>query len=252
VPGTPCAPICACSPVVNASFWRDVLYCSCEHRSAVLCAARRRRRASLDARAGRAGRRARTLFGLAGRGAVTKVLATIALGAASLGLVTQPAPAWGTAAERTDPAVGAIGGALEAHGIAACEAPWDLKQEGGDDTPSRRRGERTYRARLVVVNRACPAPDESGVVPGGTDGVVEIVVYKSAEFRRRGAKRFRGDSTIVAGYSYGARTLTVLEKPSSPDIANGTITVLEKPTWPDLANSFHSAMGSLRAKRLWG
>jgi hypothetical protein len=41
----------------------------------------------------RAGRWAHTLLRLAGEEAVTKLLATIALGAASLGLVTQPAEA---------------------------------------------------------------------------------------------------------------------------------------------------------------
>jgi hypothetical protein len=77
----------SCSPVVNVSFWRDDLYCSCEHRSAVLCAARRRRRASSTRGPGApdGGRVRSTVW--QGEIAVTKVLATIALGAAGLGLV---------------------------------------------------------------------------------------------------------------------------------------------------------------------
>jgi hypothetical protein len=59
---------------------------------------------------------------------VTKLLATIALGAASLGLVAQPAGA----VAPTD-TFAEVGAALEAHGITPCEtADWSAKIDESD------------------------------------------------------------------------------------------------------------------------
>jgi hypothetical protein len=154
--------------------------------------------------------------------AVTKVLATIALGAVGLGLVAQPVGPAGVASAKPAPkpkvVFVAVGEALAAQGITACEtADWAAKVDESD-APFNVKKERARRLRLVMApGRPCPAraaygDDEVGW-ENAHDALVMVTVYKSTLLPAKthgGAPRFTfvyGKHTLVSLTALSAREL---------------------------------------------
>jgi hypothetical protein len=168
---------------------------------------------------------------------VTKVLATIALGAVGLGLVAQPVGPAGVASAKPAPkpkvVFVAVGEALAAQGITACEtADWAAKVDGSD-APFNVKKERARRLRLVMApGRPCPARDgyDTDVDwENAHDALVMVTVYKGTLLP---AKTHGGSSRFT--FVYGKHTLVSLTALSAREV--------EAP--------FVAAMRALPAKKL--
>ena len=151
-----------------------------------------------------------------------KLIATIVLGAASLGLVAQPAGAAGVASAKPAPKPNvifiAVGEALAAQGITACEtADWTAKVDESD-APFNIKKERARRLRLVMApGRPCPdraayGDDEVGW-ENAHDGLLKVTVYKGTLLPAKthgGSPRFTfvyGKHTLISLTALSAREL---------------------------------------------
>jgi hypothetical protein len=156
-----------------------------------------------------------------------KLVASIALGAASLALVAQPA----VAAPPTT-IFPEVGGALEAHSIAPCEPQdWTSENEIQSAYASSKlaREERDRGVRLVMAaGRPCPEPDAFASETDWREafnGLVAITVYKTPKLRERGMKHYNHISRFV--YAYGRLTLIHLGPYPSRELTNAFVAAMK-------------------------
>jgi len=158
---------------------------------------------------------------------MTKVIAAVVLGAASLGLVAQP-----TEAAPTTTIFAEVGGALEAHAIAPCmPQDWTSENEVQSAYASSKNAwtQRDRRVRpVMVVGQPCPQPDAFANDVDFMEafhGVVSINVYKSRQLRKQGIKNYNHISRFV--YAYGKLTLIHLGPYPSRELADAFVAAMD-------------------------